>query len=119
MPRTSDKLAMHGVFSGVSCSEREHPTQRRAGRSTPQVIVHPDFSVSLVFLTVQRWCSRRDMRTDCDMLHITGCLESRKSLAKKSFTAENHLSSSAVGRLLNGSSAEGRKSGRLGGTVEK
>ena len=27
MPGTSDKPAMHGVLSGVDCSEREYPTR--------------------------------------------------------------------------------------------
>ena len=39
------------------------------------------FSVLLAFLTVQRLHSRRDMRVDFDMLHISGCLKSRESQA--------------------------------------
>ena len=47
------------------------------------------FTVLLVFLIVQRLYSRRDMRIDFDMLHITGCLKSWASWAKWSVIAQN------------------------------
>ena len=65
VPGTSVKLAMHGVLSGVDCSEREHPTLRGADGSTYSLRSFSIlFSVLFVFMAVHRLHSGRDMRSD-------------------------------------------------------